>query len=387
MAPMEENVVVSNLELEKLFSMKGGKGEASYANNSQAQAIHAKSMIHFLRETLDNVKLGGGDGDKAFVVADLGCSCGSNTINVVNVIINHIIKRYEALGCNPPEFSAYFSDLPSNDFNTLFQLLPPLANGVSMEECLAADNQRSYFVAGVPGSFYRRLFPARSVDVFHSAFSLHWLSKIPESVLDKNSVAYNKGKVFIHGANESTANAYKRQFKTDLASFLSARSVEMRREGSMFLVCLGRTSVDPTEQGGAGVLFGTHFQDAWDDLVQEGLISSTKRDNFNIPVYAPSMQDFKEVVEANGSFVINKLEVFKGGSPLVLNKPDDANEVGKALANSCRTVCGVLVDAHIGDNLSEELFLRVERRAANRAKELLEKLQFFHIVASLSFSQ
>jgi hypothetical protein len=35
MAPMEENVVVSKLE--KLLSMKGGKGEASYANNSQAQ--------------------------------------------------------------------------------------------------------------------------------------------------------------------------------------------------------------------------------------------------------------------------------------------------------------------------------------------------------------
>ncbi|CAJ2633900.1 unnamed protein product [Trifolium pratense] len=386
MASMEENVVVSKLE--KLFSMKGGKGEASYANNSQAQAIHAKSMIHFLRETLDNVKLVGGDGDKAFVIADLGCSCGSNTINVVNVIINHIIKRYEALGCNPPEFSAFFSDLPSNDFNTLFQLLPPLATyGVSMEECLANDNQRSYFAAGVPGSFYRRLFPTKSVDVFHSAFSLHWLSKIPESVLDKRSIAYNKGKVFIHGASEATANAYKRQFKADLAGFLSARSVEMKREGSMFLVCLGRTSVDPTEQGGAGVLFGTHFQDAWDDLVLEGLISSTKRDNFNIPVYAPSLQDFKEVVEENGSFVINKLEVFKGGSPLVLNKPDDADEVGRALANSCRTVCGVLVDAHIGDKLSEELFLRVERRAANRAKELLEKLQFYHIVASLSFSQ
>ena len=37
----------------------------------------------------------------------------------------------------------------------------------------------------------------------------------------------------------------------------------------MFLVCLGRTSVDPTDQGGAGLLFGTHFQDAWDDLVSE----------------------------------------------------------------------------------------------------------------------
>ena len=144
------------------------------------QAIHAKSMLHLLKETLDRVQLHASD-DLPFVVVDLGCSCGSNTINVVDVIIKHIIKRYEALGCQPPEFSAFFSDLPSNDFNTLFQLLPPLlANygGVSMEECLAANNHRSYFAAGVPGSFYRRLFPARSVDVFHSAFSLHWLSQV-----------------------------------------------------------------------------------------------------------------------------------------------------------------------------------------------------------------
>ena len=119
----------------------------------------------------------------------------------------------------------------------------------------------------------------------------------------------------------------------------------------------------------------------------QGLISQEKRDTFNIPVYAASLQDFKEVVEANGSFTIDKLEVFKGGSPLVVNQPDDASEVGRALANSCRTVCGVLVDAHIGDKLSEELFLRVEHRATMHAKELLEQLQFFHIVASLSFVQ
>ncbi|KAG5053413.1 hypothetical protein JHK87_005611 [Glycine soja] len=386
---MGNNVVVSNMKLEKLLSMKGGKGEASYAKNSQAQAIHARSMLHLLRETLDRVEVVEARDGVAFVVADLGCSCGSNSINVVDVIIKHMMKRYQALGWQPPEFSAFFSDLPSNDFNTLFQLLPPLANygAVNMEECLAANNHRSYFAAGVPGSFYRRLFPARSVHVFHSTFSLHWLSQVPECVVDKRSSAYNKGRVFIHGAGQSTANAYKKQFQTDLAGFLRARSVEMKREGSMFLVCLARTSVDPTDQGGAGLLVGTHFQDAWDDLVQEGLISQEKRDTFNIPVYAASLQDFKEVVEANGSFTIDKLEVFKGGSPLVVNQPDDASEVGRALANSCRTVCGVLVDAHIGDKLSEELFLRVEHRATMHAKELLEQLQFFHIVASLSFVQ
>ncbi|KAK7333437.1 hypothetical protein VNO80_30210 [Phaseolus coccineus] len=382
---MGDNVVVSNMELEKLLSMKGGKGEGSYANNSQAQAIHAKSMHHLLKEALDEVQLQ--DPNIPFVVVDLGCSCGSNTINVVDVIVNHIIKRYEASGLEPPEFSAFFSDLPGNDFNTLFQLLPPSANyGASMEECLAASNHRAYFAAGVPGSFYRRLFPARFIDVFHSTFSLHWLSQVPECVMDMKSSAYNKGRVCIHGASEITANAYRKQFREDLAGFLGSRSVELKRGGSMFLVCLGRTSVDPTDQGGAGLLFGTHFQDAWDDLVQEGLISSEKRDSFNIPVYAPSLQDVKEVVESDGSFAINKLEVFKGGSPLVVNHPCDDKEVGKALANTCRSVSGVLVEAHIGVKLSEELFLRVERRAASHGKELLEKLQFFHIVASLSFA-
>ncbi|KGN43990.1 indole-3-acetate O-methyltransferase 1 [Cucumis sativus] len=385
MTPKGDNVVVSNMKLERMLSMKGGKGETSYANNSQAQAQHARSMLHLLKETLDGVHLN--SPEEPFVVVDLGCSCGSNTIYIIDVIIKHIIKRFEALAVDPPEFTAFFSDLPGNDFNTLFQLLPPLATyGGSMEECLAADNHRSYFAAGVPGSFYRRLFPARSIDLFHSAFSLHWLSQVPETVVDGRSMAYNRGRVFIHGANEAAAEAYRKQFQTDLAGFLWARAQELKRGGSMFLVCLGRTSLDPTDQGGAGLLFGTHFQDAWDDLVQEGLISNEKRDSFNIPVYAPSLQDFKEVVEADGSFSINKLEVFKGGSPLVVNQPDDAAEVGRALANSCRSVSGVLVDAHIGDRLSEELFYRVERRATNHAKDLLEKLQFFHIVASLSLA-
>lgn len=134
-------------------------------------------MLHLLKEALDGVELHAPD--IPFVVVDLGCSCGSNTINVMDVIVEHIIKRYEALGSNPPEFSAFFTDLPRNDFNTLFQLLPPMANyGNSMEECLAANNHRCYFAAGVPGSFYRRLFPANSVDFFHSAFSLHWLSQV-----------------------------------------------------------------------------------------------------------------------------------------------------------------------------------------------------------------
>lgn len=96
---------------------------------------------------------------------------------------------------------------------------------------------------------------------------------MPEIVLDKSSMAYNKGKIFIHGANKISANAFRKQFQTDLGGFLKMRSKEMKKGGSMFIALLGRTSEDPTDQGGAGLLFGTHFQDAWNDLVQEVLIS------------------------------------------------------------------------------------------------------------------
>ncbi|XP_022139646.1 indole-3-acetate O-methyltransferase 1-like [Momordica charantia] len=374
MAAKEDNLVSSqHTKIENVFSMKGGKGEGSYANNSQGQARHARAMLHLLKETLDIVHLN--SPELPFTVADLGCSSGRNTITTVDFIVDHITNRYKALGNRLPEFSAIFSDLPSNDFNTLFQLLHP-----------AAGNRRSYFAAGVPGSFYHRLFPARSINVFHSVFSLHWLSQVPESVVDGGSVAYNKGKVFIHRGNKAAAAAYRRQFQADLAGFLQSRSEELKKGGAMFVACLGRTSVDPTDQGGAGILFGTHFEDAWEDLVQEGWITSEKRDSFNIPLYAPSLQDFKEVIEANSSFSINMLEVFKGGSPLVVNQPDDATEVGRAMANTCRSVSSALVDAHIGDRLSKKLFTRVEHRATCHAKDLFEKLQFFHIVASLSLA-
>lgn len=34
------------------------------------------------------------------------------------------------------------------------------------------------FVTGMPGSFYGRIFPTRSLDFVHSSASVHWLSQV-----------------------------------------------------------------------------------------------------------------------------------------------------------------------------------------------------------------
>lgn len=63
------------------------------------------------------------------------------------------------------EFQVFFNDHSDNDFNTLFKSLP---------------QSRSYYAAGVPGSFYSSLFPKSSLHFVHSSYTLHWLSKVPK---------------------------------------------------------------------------------------------------------------------------------------------------------------------------------------------------------------
>lgn len=370
-------------KLERRFSMQGGKGETSYAKNCQGQAKHLRSLRPLLEEALDNMDLP--SSEELFTIADLGCSSGQNTLVIANHIVSYFANKYNLGSLNLPEFQVFFSDLPSNDFNTLFQLLPPIQEtsaGAGALDCLSKE-PRAYHVAGVPGSFYKRLFPRNTINVVHSSFSLHWLSQVPETVQDPRSPAWNNGRVFIHKGSQITANAYRTQFKNDFEAFLRARSEEMKSGGCMFLVCLGRTFADPTNQGGGGILFGTHFENAWNDLVEEGLIEAESRDTFNVPVFAPTVGEFRGVVEKENSFEIKKVDIFKAGSPLVVQCSEDRQELGKAFTNSCRSVCGVLVDDHIGNELSEKLFNRMEKRAIENAAALLEDLEFFHVVAAL----
>ncbi|CAL5014309.1 unnamed protein product [Urochloa decumbens] len=378
------NAAVQQPATKNVLCMEGGQGDASYVNNSQAQLRTFQKMVHVLKETLDKLQHAGhGRPKKRLTAADLGCSCGQNTLLVADLIVQHMADLYAAGSHPPPEFCFFFNDLPSNDFNTLFHLL--------LDSAAAAATTRNgsrprYFAAGVPGSFYNRLFPESSVNVFTSTFSLHWLSQVPTEVADERSIAYNKGKVFVHGASEATGAAYKRQFQSDLSRFLRCRAAELKRGGAMFLVCLGRpSSTPPTDQGTVRFLFGAMFQDSWGDLVGEGLMDGENMDSFNVPVFAPSLEEFREVVDADGSFRINRLELVLGSPPAV-DRPDDAGAVGRTVANNEWSLLGALVEAHIGKALGDQLFGRLRRRAEERAQELMEEMRFPHVVCSLSLA-
>lgn len=164
---------------------------------------------------------------KTFTIADLGCSVGPNTFFAVQNIIHSVQRRYLSQGLSSsglPWFQVFFSDQVNNDFNTLFVSLPP---------------DRSYFAAGVPGSFHSRLFPDSSLHFVHCTYALHWLSKLPKELLNPNSPAFNKGRVHYTGAPAEVRKAYESQFAVDMAAFFCARSKEMLAGGLMAVTMPG----------------------------------------------------------------------------------------------------------------------------------------------------
>lgn len=108
-------------------------------------------------------------------IADLGCSCGPNTLSVISQIMYMIHAQCCHVGRSSPEFRLFLNDLFSNDFNDIFVSLPAFYNKIKEEMGIGFG---SCFVSGVPGSFYGRLFPRNSLHFVHSSSSLHWLSQV-----------------------------------------------------------------------------------------------------------------------------------------------------------------------------------------------------------------
>ncbi|KAG6707877.1 hypothetical protein I3842_06G053900 [Carya illinoinensis] len=179
--------------------------------------------------------------------------------------------------------------IPSNDFNSLFNAL------------LA---ERQYFAVGVPGCFHNRLFPESS---------LHFLS-------DKNSPICNKGRVHYTNAPHEVLNAYSTQFAMDVENFLNARAKELVPGVMMVTILSGIPTGMPYFEVPSGIMFD-FISSILMNMETEGLINEDEVDSFNIPFYAVSPEEMTGLVERNGYFSIERMELtnpatWLGSSPI-----------------------------------------------------------------------
>ncbi|XP_065857414.1 loganic acid O-methyltransferase-like [Euphorbia lathyris] len=226
-------------------------------------------------------------------VADLGCAVGPNTFSCMQDIIDVVKHKYQTQCPNSsmPEFQVLFNDQTSNDFNTLFATLPP---------------EREYFTAGVPGSFYGRLFPESSIHVAQCNYALHWLLEEPEELQDMNSPAWNKGRIHYTSAPEAVVKAYADQWAKGFNDFLNARSKEIMAGGILIIIMPSIPDDVPYSQVPNGILFD-FLTSILLDMAQKGMIREEEVDAFNLPLYAAPPGEIGELIEKNGYFNIESI--------------------------------------------------------------------------------
>ncbi|KAF8102703.1 hypothetical protein N665_0197s0063 [Sinapis alba] len=362
--------------LHRVLCMQGGEGDVSYVNNSDCQALAITLSKPILLSSLQSIKL---FSSPIIRVADFGCATGSNTFDTVDIVVETLRRRYTAVyGGGSPEFEAFFCDLPCNDFNMLFRLL---------SEKQKVDSSK-YFAGGVAGSFYDRMFPRGTIHVAVSLSALHWLSQIPEKVLEKGSArTWNKGKTWVEGAKKEVVDAYAEQSDKDLDDFLKCRKEEMVKGGVLFVLMAGRPSGSSSQFGDqdsrAKHPFTTTMEQAWQDLINEGLIDEGKRDGFNIPAYMRSPEEVAAGVDRIGGFKIEKMEYMK-----LVEYSDEKHEewkkdpvtYGRARTNLVQAAIRPMVEAYLGPDLCDELFKRYENRVST-TREFLHITCFYGVVA------
>ncbi|XP_055815375.1 loganic acid O-methyltransferase-like [Solanum dulcamara] len=310
------------------FPMNDGDSAYSYFENSNIQ----KEVIDGAKEIVRDAIIEKLDveimlsSSHTFRILELGCSIGPNTFCAMQHVVDVLKEKYHNIIL---EFQVFFSDHVDNDFNTLFRSLPI---------------DRSYYVSGVPGSFHGRLFPSRSIHFAHSSCAIHWLSKIPKELFDEKSPAWNKGLIhYIDTSNIEVVNAYVAQFEKDMEMFFNARAEEIVPGGMMVLITPFLSCVRLLK----------FYNSTLMDLMNEGKLDESLLDSFNLPMYFPSPEDMTKVVEKNGCFSIEKLELIYTKSKLV----DEAD--AKTIIINLRAALEGLFINHFGSKIAEEVFARI----------------------------
>ncbi|XP_057965257.1 probable jasmonic acid carboxyl methyltransferase 2 [Malania oleifera] len=368
------------MKMEQVLHMNGGMGESSYASNSYLQrTVISMAKLMLEESTIGLVEQYSPNLPECLNIADFGCSSGPNTLMVVSQIVETINATLLRLNRQPPLLQVYLNDLPGNDFDTLFRSLPSFSKKLEREKGIGLGR---CFIAGVPGSFYGRLFPSNSLHLVHSSSSLHWLSQVPKGLVSETGLPLNKGNICIAKTSPPAVHkAYLEQFQRDFTLFLKSRAEEVVPGGRMVLTILSSfRSEDPRciwEVVGLKL----------NDMVLEGAIQEAKLDSFNMPFYRPTASEIENVIEAEGSFFIRRVDTFEMGWDAHIGHVNQGSAMGKGrrgemIAAAIRAGGEPILASHFGEAILDDLFRRFKEIVVDHMEK--ETCKYMKVVVSLT---
>jgi hypothetical protein len=233
----------------------------------------------------------------------------------------------------------FHTDLPTNDFDPLFELLSsPGSYSWGVPNVFA-------YVEGK--SFYERLFPASQIHIGWNAIAVHWISRVPATI--PNHIWSNR-------ATGAVKEAFARQSERDWHSFLEHREHELRPGGR--LVVLGGASDERGSSGAEGLLDMANA--ALQEMVVDDTLRSGEYERMVVPTYNRTLKEFEAPFSGNPAAGVLELE---SSSEVALPDPfwpeyersGDAKAFGTAYAEFFRAAYGPsLFGALDADRTSEE---------------------------------
>ena len=112
----------------------------------------------------------------------------------------------------------------------------------------------------------------------------------------------------------------------------------------------------------------------------QGVIDEEKLDMFNMPCYFPTVEEVKQLVEAEGSFTVDKLETFT--VDWSVDETQNLRDRVEFVVKSIRSVMESLFRSAFGEAAMEDLFLRFK----DKVEEPLARQtsQYFNLLVSMT---
>jgi hypothetical protein len=191
--------------------------------------------------------------------------------------------------------SVVHTDLPGNDFSTLFQAL-------ETDPGSYLRTAPDVFPSAVGRTFYEQVLPSACVTLGWSSWSVQWLSRIPAPIPDQVQVAYSR--------DAAVRAHYERQAADDWRTFLIHRGRELRSDGKLVILTMALTA--DGDFGYRPILDAMYA--ALLDLLGAGFLSTEELHRMAIPTVGRSLADLEAPFKGGrfADLLLEQAEVFMG---------------------------------------------------------------------------
>jgi SAM dependent carboxyl methyltransferase len=251
------------------------EGHGYYTSHSQAQQAYGELGIEWLEQAAAEVTPPAGP--LPFVISDMGAAGGGNSLGPMR-------RALAARKGGGPALVVH-TDIPSNDFSSLFELVAG-----APETYLG---EAGVFALAEGRSFFEPLFPPGFVSLGWSSIAVHWLSDIPEPIAEHIYCSFAEGE---------TRDALRARSAADWRNFLAARALELRRSGR--LVVVGGAALDDGSSGAEGLMDMANT--ALRELVDAGRLDRAEYARMTIPTWNRTSAEFTEPFEADHSLALRR---------------------------------------------------------------------------------